>query len=151
MYKKDTSWATNAPWAEVLVARCPGPPECGPHPTLQGFAYDNEGKRHWAAELAVEYPEGLCDTLVEAYAKGLDAEPNRTLPSPVTYGLEGKSGGIEAETRKQARERENALCLGGLRNPHLTREKYPGWSSVGDGLAATLDRFAREHHQELQN
>ena len=149
MYRKPTSWLTNAPWMKVVAERCPGPPDHPVHESLTGFVYDTDGKRHWATELAAAYPESLCNILAIEFFKAVKAMPKRGRHLHHEFTSSGRFSQINEETKRQIRERENADCLGGLRNPHRARVKVPGWVDVGKRLNRIVDVAIDKHETEL--
>eukprot|EP00969_Alexandrium_andersonii_P163665 7233994-Alexandrium_andersonii.AAC.1 len=60
LFRKPTGWPTNAKWMDVAERRCP--PDHPKHDALVGFVTTR-------AELAAEYPEGLCDALAAQYVE----------------------------------------------------------------------------------
>ena len=88
------------------------------------------------AERAAGCPEGSCEAMAEAYARA----PPRRYPRLLTWFTpRGRYDPMAPETRAQQRERENEEAIGGMRNPHLSLDKVPGWRAVGPRLTQALD------------
>ena len=48
-------------------------------------------------------------------------------------------------TRKEARDSENAKCIGGLRDPAPAMRMIPGWRAIGARVSATLAGCVAKH------
>ena len=136
LYAKPTGWLTTAPFLQVLAARCPGPPAHPRHPPLQGWATAPDGRQCWLTELAAEYPQDLCDNVAAEYARFALAPPRSA--RRLVFSTSSKFADPLDATRRQAREADNATCIGGLRDPTKSLHKVTGWYPVGVEVARAL-------------
>ena len=132
-YRKATGWASNAPWLDVVKLRCPGFPEHPRHLTIEGFVYRPGVPRVWMSETTAAYPESLTNHLAEAYADALHLAPGHAEAKHTAFTMDGRAPALDEAARKDVREQENRECIGGLRTPHLSKAKVPGWYDVGVG------------------
>ena len=147
-YRKPTGWLTNAPFLKVLSQTCPGVPLHVKHPSLEGRVIGPDGVEVWLTELAAEYPQGLCESLAEAYA-GFAQQPLTPADGPY---LKGRAllDPLLPPTKRQRREASSSEALGGLRDPHKAVEQVPGWIDLGRKLAGVIDGHIQEHWGELK-
>ena len=96
----------------------------------------------WRSSGAAEYPEGLCKCLAKAYVDCSDSlkPPYTMIDDMGTHSLG------EAETKRQRRAAENVAATGGMRTPHLSLAKVPGW----DQWANASGRCSAEYSTSLQ-
>ena len=146
-FVKATRWLTNAAWMNCLAKRCPGQPRHPRHIILKGFTTFEDGTRGWMTSRAAEYPEDLCRALAEEYAK---APETRSEVARVSSDGEGTHDPYETETRQARRERDNQEAIGGMRNPHMSCAKVPGWRRVGQRLRSCLGPVMAEFARELK-
>jgi hypothetical protein len=125
----------------IVQQQCPGQPEHPRHPTLSGIIYPERGPRIWATQAAAAYPESLAIQVAGAYKEGLGSQPLRKETSHTTFKVDGRDPAMEEETRRILRERENEACVGGLRAPHRSKERVPGWHRTGLGMAKVIGDF----------
>jgi hypothetical protein len=83
-YIKATSWLTNAPFMNIVVGRCPGMPTHPRHEVLRGMVRNDTGGWTWRTSLAAEYPESLCNNLVNAYQTFIIDNPMPRSPTSTT-------------------------------------------------------------------
>ena len=147
LYVKPTRWRSNCPWMELLSERCPGEPHHQRHQPLRGWVDGGDGTSYWLTSLGAEYPEGLCDKLARGYAN-CKAEP-QPLES-VRISDEGTQDPLLPETKKRLRQKENSEAIGGMRSPHISVGKIPGWKLTGDKLRKALDEVIDNHWEHCQ-
>ena len=145
MYVKPTRWRSNAPWFSVLAQRCPGQPGHAPHQKLRGWTKYADGQTGWLTALGAEYPEGLCHTLARGYVNhtGSPAEINK-----VKINEDGTVDPLEPESKRVIREQENKDAIGGMRSPHKSLTKVPGWKQTGQTINEALDPIIDEYWDE---
>ena len=136
-YKQSTGWLTNLEFLQCLDLHCPGPPEHHHHPA-RGTVLSFSGKRVPRAEMAAEYPQGLCEVVAEGYLEALKKEPLRALDadSRCWNEVERRENWASAKFTKEV---ENSQCVGGLRNPTVALQKLPLWRDVGAQLFWLVD------------
>lgn len=142
-YRKPTGWLGNAPFLPVLGRTCPGPPAHPAHPVLQGRAVTPDGRACWLTELAAEYPEGLCNQVAKAYDESF-ARAGDGSARAISMWTFGRNDPLEA-TKRQQREAQNNLCIGGLRDPADALLKVPGWGAVGARVRGALQGVVQRH------
>ena len=143
-YKKGTSILTNAPWTSALQMRCPGPPRHPAHPQLTGKIFmESKGWVH-RTRLAAEYPEGLCDAWARLYVEAVKTA-GPLVPSITTVTVSQRVHNSADLNARQMREKENAECVGGLRNPNHAVALNPGLREVGGKLRAAISTFLDEY------
>ena len=97
----------------------------------------------WRTKAAAEYPEDLCNSVAAAYDShcaehGMEPMDLDALRTTMTEG--GTVDPLDIESRKQRRNRENEEAIGGLRNPHKSIRRIPGWKETGqDGSGVNED------------
>ena len=78
----------------------------------------------------------MCDKLARGYA-ACTTEPATV--DAVTITEKGTIDPLAPESKRRLRQRENTEAIGGMRSPHMSLRKLPGWKGVGDTLRRTLD------------
>ena len=145
LYKRTTSWLTNADFLQVLARNCPGPPLHN-HGSLQSWDVEFAGGTSFRTSGTTEYPQGLCEELARSYERALAAAPHNKPKAEVVWREDGCAG---EGSKKRKCEDENRDCVGGLRQAHRAVEKLVGWQTVGAELRRCLDTVLQENPHML--
>ena len=104
----------------------------------------------WQTTLAAAYPEPLCRVLAEAFWEAIKKEPHKAKPKPVKYDAMGQNAPHELESRRRRQDRENNQCLGGLRRPHRSIKRLPGYADVGAKLQKIMVKIIRHNKKDFE-
>ena len=147
-YQKPTRWRTTAPWLQFLAKRCPGVPSHPRHIILKGQAMQPDGSMAWMAAFGAEYPQTMCQQIARAYMSdrsvGQDCKPT-------LIDATGTHEPCAEPSKKQQRLAENDAAIGGMKSPHKSLTKVPGWYPVGKQLREALDKVADKYNHELRD
>ena len=103
----------------------------------------HNGSVGWRTSMAAEYHEDMCRAITAEYMKKLDLQ---TAPTYTTIDELGTHTLGVHESKQQVRARENLAAIGGMRRPHLSLVKVPGWLPTGrhiqEVLSHVLDTYA---------
>ena len=95
--------------------------------------------------MAAEYPSTLCEALAAEYFKWKNASLK---PTYTTIDALGTHALGDRESKKQIRAAENNAAIGGMRTPHLSVSKVPGWKPVGARIRSILNEVLQRHSKE---
>ena len=71
------------------------------------------------------------------------------VPSRLSLTTGGRFTDPIADSQRDRRERANATCIGGLRDPGKSLQKLPLWYGVGTRVSEALDEVLRNHEAEV--
>ena len=164
--QKPTGILTNAPWMEGVVKHCTDVREHYHRPGgLTGKVWDpRTNEMIWRTSRAAEYPAGLCmawakslqqwlasdagrkdrerHTFVRVGAHGnvlVRASLKRSLETGVTIAATEPRDVVKEASKAETRERQNAECVGGLRDPRRAVARSSKLRKVGMKLRMCLD------------
>ena len=164
--QKPTGILTNAPWMEGVVKHCTDVREHYHRPGgLTGKVWDpRTNEMIWRTSRAAEYPAGLCmawakslqqwlasdagrkdrerHTFVRVGARGnvlVRASLKRSLETGVTIAATEPRDVVKEASKAETRERQNAECVGGLRDPRRAVARSSKLRKVGMKLRMCLD------------
>ena len=103
---------------------------------------------HWSPASDSEYTDAMCRFLVE---QAIRSEVWKGVPGITAYiSEEGTHDPMEPETKKARRERENQDAIGGMKSPHISIARLPGWTSAGSRIRQVLEPLVENQWQEVR-
>ena len=160
---KPTRIVTNSLWIQEVNRLC-GDVAKHTHIALKGKVYDPvEDKYVWRTSKAAEYPQGLCEAWARSLAAFLESPAGEQYMLDRTFVKMGRYQNVlvraskvrrtdvppkleraqteEGLTPAQQREKENAECYGGLRDPQTAVVRNQLLRIVGERVRSCMDRF----------
>ena len=134
-HKRPTKWVTNCAWMRVAQQTCPGSPLHNRHLPFGTFS---------GTLTQQDLPLGYCRAVVNEFCA---SDKSRVKPPEVKITAKGTCDPFVRQTLKHFREAENTRFIGGLRNPHVSVVKVPGWMTTGSVLNDTLDKLYDENSE----
>ena len=138
LHLRPTRWLTNCEWMGVARQRCPGAPV---HPRHLPFGTFCGSPKHQ------DLPRDFCERIAEHYAV---ADKARLKAPGVQVTPRGILDPFSKQTARQRKEAENTNAIGGLRNPHVSIVKVPGWWATGGILECVLEEMFLKHRSKCE-
>ena len=132
--EKADDMETSAPWCKEL-----GQDE---------LLWNESVFEYWSPASGSEYTDAMCRFLAE---QALRSEVWKGVPGITAYiSEEGTHDPMEPETKKARRERENQDAIGGMKSPHISIARLPGWTSAGSRIRQVLEPLVENQWQEVR-
>ena len=139
LHKRPTRWLTNCEWMQVAEQKCPGAPVHPRHLPFGTFCGTLKQQ-----DLPIEF----CKRISEDY---LLADKARLKASEIIVTSQGILNPFSRQTARQFKESENTKAIGGLRNPHISLVKVPGWMATGEILNGVLNGLFDKHRDVCEH